>query len=112
VSRGERVTDALAISAPLRDLRETTIAAVTLSGVASRLGVAELPAAVRATRACARAISQELGWSPGSDAPAYGDDELADYCSAAVAETSGTGTGDTRERSAMASRRTRQGAAR
>jgi DNA-binding IclR family transcriptional regulator len=91
VSRGERVTDAVAISAPLRDRRGVTVAAVTLSGVASRLGPGELVPAVRSTLACAAAISHELGWTAAGETEDGDEDELGAYCAAAVADDARVG---------------------
>jgi DNA-binding IclR family transcriptional regulator len=95
VSRGERVDDAVAISAPLRDRSGRVIAAVTVSGVASRFGHDELVATVRATLDCAEAIAHELGWVPSRDADPDHDTLLAEHCDAALADR-------TPERSSMA----------
>jgi DNA-binding IclR family transcriptional regulator len=79
VSRGERVDDAVAVSAPLRDRTGRVVAAVTVSGVASRFDRDVLEATVQATRECAGAISRELGWdSPSPDAGGHGIDRLYD----------------------------------
>jgi len=68
VSRGERVHEAFAIAAPLHDRTGRAVAAVTVSGVASRFDRDVLQTTVSATRECAAAISRELGWA--SEEPA------------------------------------------
>jgi DNA-binding IclR family transcriptional regulator len=91
VSRGERVDDAVAVSAPLRDRNARVVAAVTVSGVASRFGREELLATVRATGECAAAISRELGWASaqGADSSTTETDRaydllLAEHCEAVL----------------------------
>jgi DNA-binding IclR family transcriptional regulator len=74
VSLGERVPDAVAISAPVRDAAGATVAALTISGIASRYGRERLLADALAVRRVAEAISVDLGYpppaGPGPDDPA------------------------------------------
>ncbi len=61
VTRGERVPDAVAISAPILDAGSRTVAALTISGIASRYEPGRLSEDARAVRETAEAISAELG---------------------------------------------------
>jgi DNA-binding IclR family transcriptional regulator len=64
VSHGERVADAVAISAPVFDAAGRCVAALTISGVASRYEAERLDEDSRAVRDAADAISIDLGWDP------------------------------------------------
>lgn len=64
VSLGERVPDAVAISAPVRDAQGRTVAALTISGIASRYRRERLVADALAVRRVAEAISVDLGYPP------------------------------------------------
>ena len=61
MTRGERVPDAVAISAPILDAGSRTVAALTISGIASRYEPGRLSEDARAVRETAEAISAELG---------------------------------------------------
>jgi DNA-binding IclR family transcriptional regulator len=67
VSVGERVPDAVAISAPVRDAEGRTVAALTISGIASRYGRERLRSDALAVRRVAEAISVDLGYPPPAD---------------------------------------------
>jgi DNA-binding IclR family transcriptional regulator len=67
VSVGERVPDAVAISAPVRDAEGRTLAALTISGIASRYGRERLLSDALAVRRVAEAISVDLGYPPPAD---------------------------------------------
>ena len=67
VSVGERVPDAVAISAPVRDAEGRTVAALTISGIASRYGRERLLSDALAVRRVAEAISVDLGYPPAAD---------------------------------------------
>ena len=67
VSVGERVPDAVAISAPVRDAEGRTVAALTISGIASRYGRERLLSDALAVRRVAEAISVDLGYPPPAD---------------------------------------------
>ena len=69
VSHGERVPDAVAISAPVFDAGGRAVAALTISGVASRYEDARLDQDSSAVRDAAEAISADLGWDPAHPAP-------------------------------------------
>lgn len=64
VSHGERVPDAVAISAPVFDAGGRAVAALTISGVASRYQADRVDEDSRAVRDAAEAVSLELGWDP------------------------------------------------
>jgi DNA-binding IclR family transcriptional regulator len=64
VSLGERVLDAVAISAPVLDPEGQAVAALTISGVASRYPRERLVADAVAVREVAQAISVDLGYPP------------------------------------------------
>lgn len=92
ISLGERVPDAVAISAPVRDADGRAVAALTISGIASRYAPERLAADAHAVRAVAEAISVDLGYPPPAEAPL--DDPageparaLAAMCDAAWART-------------------------
>jgi DNA-binding IclR family transcriptional regulator len=61
VSRGERVSEAVAMSAPLFDARDHLVGALTISGVASRWNRDRMFLAGQAVKQAAEAISHELG---------------------------------------------------
>ena len=67
VSVGERVPDAVAISAPVSDAEGRTVAALTISGIASRYGRERLLSDALALRRVAEAISVDLGYPPPAD---------------------------------------------
>ncbi len=69
VSHGERVPDAVAISAPVFDADGRCVAALTISGVASRYQEDRLDEDSRAVRETAEAISADLGWDAALPAP-------------------------------------------
>jgi DNA-binding IclR family transcriptional regulator len=62
VTYGERVPDAVAISAPVFDAGGRAVAALTISGVASRYEAERVDEDVDAVRRAADAISADLGW--------------------------------------------------
>jgi IclR family transcriptional regulator, acetate operon repressor len=64
VSLGERVPDAVAISAPVFDPEGRAVAALTISGIASRYSRERLVADSVAVREVAQAISVDLGYPP------------------------------------------------
>lgn len=72
VTLGERVPDAVAISAPVFDADGRSVAALTISGIASRYERERLTDDALAVRKVAEAVSADLGHRP--DAPS----ELAD----------------------------------
>jgi DNA-binding IclR family transcriptional regulator len=67
VSLGERVPDAVAISAPVFDSDGQVVAALTISGIASRYRRERLVADALAVREVAEAISVDLGYPPPAD---------------------------------------------
>ncbi len=67
VSVGERVPDAVAISAPVFDSEGRVVAALTISGIASRYRRERLVADALAARRVAEAISVDLGYPPPAD---------------------------------------------
>jgi DNA-binding IclR family transcriptional regulator len=62
ISRGERVPEAIAISAPLFDMTRSVVAALTISGVASRFDEEGLIRHAQATKVRAAEISRALGF--------------------------------------------------
>jgi IclR family transcriptional regulator, acetate operon repressor len=62
VTYGERVPDAVAISAPVFDAGGRAVAALTISGVASRYEAERVDEDSVAVRRAADAISADLGW--------------------------------------------------
>ena len=64
VTVGERVPDAVAISAPVFDAEGRAVAALTISGIASRYPRERLVADALAVRQVAEAISVDLGYPP------------------------------------------------
>jgi DNA-binding IclR family transcriptional regulator len=72
VSLGERVPDAVAISAPVFDAGGRAVAALTISGIASRYPRERLVADALRVRQVAEAISVDLGYPPPAD-PALED---------------------------------------
>jgi DNA-binding IclR family transcriptional regulator len=64
VSLGERVPDAVAISAPVLDPEGRAVAALTISGIASRYPRERLIADALMVREVAQAISVDLGYAP------------------------------------------------
>jgi DNA-binding IclR family transcriptional regulator len=64
VSLGERVPDADAISAPVFELEARAVAALTISGIASRYPRERLVDDAVAVREVAQAISVDLGYPP------------------------------------------------
>ena len=73
ISIGERVPEAVAISAPVRGPAPGELAALTISGISSRYERDRLVAEATMVRDAARAISAEAG----ADAPAPGADDAA-----------------------------------
>jgi IclR family transcriptional regulator, acetate operon repressor len=69
VTHGERVPDAVAISAPVFDASGRAVAALTISGVASRYEADRVREDSDAVRRAAAAISAELGWDRAGEAP-------------------------------------------
>ncbi len=69
VSHGERVPDALAISAPVFDADGEAVAALTISGIASRYARDGIVADALRVRQVAEAISVDLGYPPPADPP-------------------------------------------
>ncbi len=69
VSRGERVPDAIAVSAPIFDGQNRAVGALTVSGVASRWDRARMFIAGQAVKQAAEAISREVGYHLSPDAP-------------------------------------------
>lgn len=63
-SRGERVPDAVAMSAPLFEAPGTAVAALTISGVVSRSDEASLVSGSQLVKEFAERISAELGHRP------------------------------------------------
>jgi DNA-binding IclR family transcriptional regulator len=72
VSLGERVPDAVAISAPVFDPDGRAVAALTISGIASRYPRERLIADALRVREVAQVISVDLGHAPGA-APDFED---------------------------------------
>ncbi len=75
VTLGERVAEAVAISAPVFDAEGRVAAALTISGIASRYELDRLTADARAVRRVAAAISAELGGGRANGTEAAGADE-------------------------------------
>ena len=73
VSRGERVMEAVAISAPIFNDRLELECALTVSGVASRFDSGRLMAAAQAVKAQAERVSRDLGWRPSPGIPTSAD---------------------------------------
>jgi DNA-binding IclR family transcriptional regulator len=69
ISRGERVPEAVAVSAPIFDGSGAVLCALTLSGVASRFDRGRLLLAAQAVKAAAEAISVEFGYVPAPGEP-------------------------------------------
>jgi DNA-binding IclR family transcriptional regulator len=81
VTLGERVRDAVAISAPVFDADGRVAAALTISGIASRYGQDRLVADAIAVRRVAALISAELGGSRDNGAqPSVDDEALERLC--------------------------------
>lgn len=72
VTHGERVTDAVAISAPVFDASGRAVAALTISGVASRYEPDRVNEDSAAVREAAEAISADLGRAPSAAPPPAG----------------------------------------
>jgi DNA-binding IclR family transcriptional regulator len=72
VTMGERVPEAVAISAPVFDADGRAIAALTISGVASRYEPARIEQDSAAVRRHAEAISADLGREPTGERSAEG----------------------------------------
>ena len=86
VTRGERVPDAVAISAPIFDASSRAVAALTISGIASRYEPGRLSEDARAVQEVAAAISAELGHRPaegGEFARRAADEALEKQCETA-----------------------------
>jgi IclR family transcriptional regulator, acetate operon repressor len=64
VTMGERVPEAVAISAPIFDADGRVAAALTISGVASRYEARRVDRDAKLVRRCANAISADLGRAP------------------------------------------------
>jgi DNA-binding IclR family transcriptional regulator len=69
VSRGERVPDAIAISAPVFDGYGNVACAITISGVASRWDRDRMFIGAQALKDASVAVSRELGHHPGAGEP-------------------------------------------
>jgi DNA-binding IclR family transcriptional regulator len=69
VTHGERVPDAVAISAPVFDAGGRAVAALTISGVASRYEADRVDEDSAAVRRAADAISADLGWDRAGGEP-------------------------------------------
>lgn len=67
VTHGERVPDAVAISAPVFDAGGHAVAALTISGVASRYEAERVEEDSAAVKKAAEAISADLGREPAAD---------------------------------------------
>jgi DNA-binding IclR family transcriptional regulator len=78
VTLGERVPEAVAISAPVIDAEGRVVAALTISGIASRYEPDRLAADARAVRRVAAVISAELGGGSVNGAEPPGADEAID----------------------------------
>jgi DNA-binding IclR family transcriptional regulator len=93
VTLGERVPDAVAISAPVFDAEGRVAAALTISGIASRYGRERLVADALAVRRVAEAISVDLGYpppaDPGLDDPASAARRALEIMCDAAAERTG-----------------------
>jgi len=72
ITRGERVPEAIAISAPIFDLTGAAVAALTISGVASRFDEQDLIRHAQVVKARAAEISRALGFRD-EGAPADGE---------------------------------------
>jgi DNA-binding IclR family transcriptional regulator len=83
VTLGERVREAVAISAPVHDAEGRVVAALTISGIASRYEPERLVADAVAVRRVAELISAELGGSRGNGADPAGDQALERLCRSA-----------------------------
>lgn len=97
VSVGERVPDAVAISAPVREADGRAVAALTISGIASRYHRERLIADALAVRRVAAEISVDLGYPPpaGSGLGEPGSRAmraLETMCDAAARRTAGRPT--------------------
>ncbi len=77
VTLGERVPDAVAISAPVFDAGGRVAAALTISGIASRYERERLIADALAVRRAAALISSELGGSRANGGEPAGDEDRA-----------------------------------
>lgn len=76
VSVGQRVPEAVAIAAPIYEAEGNLLAALTVSGVASRWDRERLFTAAVAVKEAAETISRDLGWRMPPEAPTATD--LAD----------------------------------
>jgi DNA-binding IclR family transcriptional regulator len=73
VSRGERVPDSIAVSAPVFDAQARCAAALTISGVASRWCRDRMLIAAQAVGDAAEAVSMELGYRAATAQPRAAD---------------------------------------
>ncbi len=69
ISRGQRVAEAVAVSAPVFDGAGTLAGALTISGVASRWDTDRTFIAAQAVKAAAETISRDIGAHPAADGP-------------------------------------------
>jgi DNA-binding IclR family transcriptional regulator len=69
VSRGERVPEAIAISAPIFDSRGEADCALTVSGLSSRWDAGRMMVAAQAVKEAAESVSHDAGYQPTAGEP-------------------------------------------